>query len=40
MEYAAFDQLAPAATAAMAALGKAVAESGLDRSLIELIRTH
>jgi AhpD family alkylhydroperoxidase len=38
MEYAAFNQLAPAATAAMAALGKAVAESGLDRSLIELIK--
>jgi AhpD family alkylhydroperoxidase len=40
MEYAAFDQLAPAATAAMAALGKAVAQSGLDRSLIELIKVR
>ena len=38
MEYAAFSQLAPNATAALTALGKAVIESGLDRSLIELIK--
>ena len=38
MEYAAFSQLAPNATAALTALGKAVIESGLDKSLIELIK--
>jgi AhpD family alkylhydroperoxidase len=38
MEYTAFSQLAPNATGALTALGKAVIESGLDRSLIELIK--
>ncbi len=38
MEYAAFTQTAPAATAALSALSKAAADSGLDKQLIELIK--
>jgi AhpD family alkylhydroperoxidase len=38
IDYQAFNQLAPAATAALSALSKAVADSGLDKQLIELLK--
>ena len=38
IDYPAFNQLAPAATAALSALSKAASDSGLDKQLIELIK--
>lgn len=40
IDYAGFQALAPAVTAALGALGKAVDQSGLDKSLTELIKVH
>ena len=38
IDYPAFNQLAPAVTAALSALSKAVSDSGLDKQLIELLK--
>lgn len=38
LEYADFRKLAPAAQAALTALSKAVEESGLDKTLVELVK--
>jgi AhpD family alkylhydroperoxidase len=38
MEYAGFNQTAPGAIAALSALSKAVSDSGLDKTLTELIK--
>ncbi|MEO6806788.1 MAG: carboxymuconolactone decarboxylase family protein [Edaphobacter sp.] len=38
IDYPAFNQFAPAATAALSALSKAASDSGLDKQLIELIK--
>jgi AhpD family alkylhydroperoxidase len=38
LTYAAFETAAPAAKAALLAMGKAVDESGLDKSLVELVK--
>jgi AhpD family alkylhydroperoxidase len=38
IDYPAFNQFAPAATAALSALSKAAADSGLDKQLIELLK--
>ena len=38
LTYAAFEKAAPAAKAALLAMGKAVEESGLDKSLVELVK--
>ena len=38
MEYTGFTQIAPAVTAALTAISKAVSDSGLDKSLTELIK--
>jgi AhpD family alkylhydroperoxidase len=40
IDYAGFQELAPAVVAALAALGKAVDQSGLDKSLTELLKVH
>jgi AhpD family alkylhydroperoxidase len=38
MEYAEYNELAPAASQALSAVGKAVSDSGLDRTVTELIK--
>jgi AhpD family alkylhydroperoxidase len=38
LTYAAFEKAAPAAKAALLAMGRAVDESGLDKSLVELVK--
>ena len=38
LTYAAFEKAAPAAKAALLAMGKAVEDSGLDKSLVELVK--
>ena len=38
IDYQAFNQFAPAATAALSALSKAASDSGLDKQLIELLK--
>jgi AhpD family alkylhydroperoxidase len=38
LTYAAFEKAAPAAKAALLAMGKAVDDSGLDKSLVELVK--
>jgi AhpD family alkylhydroperoxidase len=38
LTYAAFEKAAPAAKAALLAMGKAVDESGLDKALVELVK--